>query len=171
MKLYYKLPKDILSNRKIRTLLKLHGYIGLATFFNIFVKCNNEIENCYILPADADLIQDLATEGNLNKHPYKIKNILNSMSDLGIVDKELYKFNLIYMPIIAKIDKEYFLKLLNDFDFYFDVNLNLKVLYNKYVCNQSVIVGGVQNQLSYNEFLKLIPITKYIENEKFLKEN
>lgn len=154
MKAHYQLPKDILERTELKELEHIHGAIGLGLFLRLFLMCGRAIEYAYILPCNNCLIRDLAVKAKLTKQPYLIKEILHTMSNINILHKKLYNFNLLYMPMVVKIDKHYFSALATDKDFSNELNSNVRYLYNKYV---PIYSDTKKKVITYDDFFATIP--------------
>lgn len=99
---------DMHRNRKIRKLIRTHGATGYA-FWCVLLEKLYEIENGFQIEADELWFEDIAEDLKLADYRTPIR-ILDTLSELELINKQLWQEHVISSPAIAKRGDSYIVK-------------------------------------------------------------
>lgn len=91
---------DMLRNRKIRKLIRVHGITGYGLWCAVLEKLYGH-EQGFEIEADELWFEDLAEDLKLSDHRTPIR-VLDTLAQLGLIDSQLWAEHTIYAPAIAE---------------------------------------------------------------------
>ena len=99
---------DMHRNRKIRKLIRVHGATGFA-FWCLLLERLYAQENEFSIPADDLWFEDISEDLRLSDYRTPIR-ILDTLSELHLIDSQLWQEHVIYAPSIAERGDQYIVK-------------------------------------------------------------
>ncbi len=99
---------DMHRNRKIRKLIRTHGATGFAFWCLLLEKLYAQ-ETDFSIPADELWFEDISEDLKLGDYRTPIR-ILDTLSELCLIDSQLWQEHVIYAPSIAERGDQYIVK-------------------------------------------------------------
>lgn len=99
---------DMHRNRKIRKLIRTHGATGYA-FWCVLLEKLYDKEDGFQIGADELWFEDIAEDLKLGDYRTPIR-ILDTLAELGLIDKQLWQEHVISSPSITKRGDNYIIK-------------------------------------------------------------
>lgn len=105
---WFRHDTDMHQNPKIKKLIRTHGATGYA-FWSVLLEKLYKAEEEFQIIADELWFEDIAEDLKLGDHRTPIR-ILDTLSQMGLIDPQLWAEHIIFAPAIAKRGDEYIVK-------------------------------------------------------------
>jgi hypothetical protein len=99
---------DMHRNRKIRKLFRVHGGVAYG-FWCVLLEKLYAAEGDFQIPVDHLWLEDIADDMKMSDYRTPCR-ILDTMAEIGLIDRQLWEEHIIYSPAIAKRGDGYMVK-------------------------------------------------------------